>query len=132
MQKGTSKNHGPQSLNRMKFGKLKQNGFLSHEVTPENGEFLHLVPENCNLAVYSNFCFLNNFLLKSQNKVPLVLGGPLRSVVYDSAFNSIFPFLVNFGILSPNHVTSANQGFRIFFSTFICFVAVIGKLDYNQ
>ena len=105
---------------------------LCHEIPHENGEFLHLGIENCNFAVYIIFCFLNNVLLKSQNKVPNILERPLKSVVYDFAFNSIFPFLVNFGILSPNHVTSANQGFRIFFSTFICFVAVIGKLDYNQ
>ena len=31
--------------------------------------FLHLGPENYDFAVYSNFCFLNNFLLKSQNKI---------------------------------------------------------------
>ena len=76
--------------------------------TPENGEFLHLGLENYNLVVYNNFCFFNNFLLKSQNEVLLVLERPLRSVVYDSAFNSIFPFLVNFDILSPNRVISAN------------------------
>ena len=42
------------------------------------------------------------------------LGRTLRSVVYDSAFNTIFPFLVNFDILSPNHVISVTQGFRRF------------------
>ena len=57
--------------------------------TPENGNFLHLGPKNCYFAVYNNFCFLNNVLLKSRNKVPLVLKWPLMSVVYDSAFNSI-------------------------------------------
>ena len=46
--------------------------------TPGNGEFLHLDPENCNFAVYSNICSLNYFLLKSQNKVPLVLEQPLK------------------------------------------------------
>ena len=46
--------------------------------------------------------------------VLFVLGRLLRSVVYDSAFNSIFPFLVNFDILSPNCVISANQAFRHF------------------
>ena len=30
------------------------------------------------------------------------------TVVYDFAFNSILSFLENFGILSPNHVISAN------------------------
>ena len=72
--------------------------------TLENGEFLYLGPENYNFAVYNNFYSLNNFLLKSQNKVPLVLEWPLSSVAYDSTFNSILPFLVNFGILSPNRV----------------------------
>ena len=76
--------------------------------TLENGEFLYLGPENCNFAVYNNFCFFNNFLLKSQNKVLLVLRLLLRSTVYDSAFNLIFPFLVNFGILSCNRIISAN------------------------
>ena len=70
--------------------------------TPKNEEFLHLGPKSCIFAVYSNFCFFNNFLLKSQNKVPLILGRLLRLVVYESALNSILPFLVNFGILSPN------------------------------
>ena len=40
---------------------------------PDFGEFLHLAPENRDFAIFSNFCFLNNFLLKSQNKVQLVL-----------------------------------------------------------
>ena len=81
-------------------------------------------PKTAIFAVYSNFCFLNNFLLKSQNKVLLVLGKSLRSVIYDSAFNSIFPFLVIFGILSPNRVISVNQGFRRFvlFFVFFCFL----------
>ena len=72
------------------------------------GEFLRLAPENYDFAIYNNFCFLNNFLLKSQNMVLLVLGWLLRSVVYDSTFNSIFSFWVNFGVLSPNRVISAN------------------------
>ena len=103
---------------------FEQQSSLCHEVPFENCEFLHLGPENCNFAVYSNFCFLNNFLLKSQNKVLLVLGQPLRSVIYDSAFNSILPFLVIFGILSPNRVISVNQGFRRFvlFFVFFCFL----------
>ena len=54
------------------------------------------------------FFFLNNFEFKSKNNIPSVLGQLLRSVVYDSAFNSILSFLVNFGILSPNHVISVN------------------------
>ena len=87
---------------------------LCHKISLENGEFLHLGPENYNFAIYSNFCFLNNFLLKSQNKVSLVLGWPLRSVVYDFAFNSILLFFVNFGILLPNRVISANQDFKFF------------------
>ena len=37
---------------------------LTHEVPPKNGKFLHLGFENCGFAVYSNFCFLNNFLFK--------------------------------------------------------------------
>ena len=97
----------------MKFGRLKQMAFWAIVIalpqgTSENGEFLHLGPKNYNFAVYSNFCFLNNFLLKSQNKFPLILGRPLKSIVYDSAFNSILSFLVNFDILLPNHVISAN------------------------
>ena len=76
--------------------------------TPWNGEFLHLGPENCDFAVYSNFCFLNNLLLKSQSKVTLPLGWPLRLVVYDSTFNSILHFLVNFGILSTYCIISVN------------------------
>ena len=60
---------------------------------PSNfGEFLRLALENCDFAVYSNFYFLNNFLLRSQNKFLLVLGQPLRSVVYDFAFNLIYHF----------------------------------------
>ena len=70
------------------------------------------------------FVFLNNFQFKCQNKVPSVLGRLLRSVVYDSTFILIFPFSVNFSILSPNRVISANQGFYTFISVFICFVAV--------
>ena len=38
--------------------------------TPENGKFLHLGSKDCNFSVYNNYCFLNNFLFKSQNKVP--------------------------------------------------------------
>ena len=87
---------------------------LCYEVSPENGEFLHLGLENCDFAIYSNFCFLNNFLLKSQNKILLVLGQTLKSVVYDFVFNSILPFLANFGILSPNRVISTNYSFRCF------------------
>ena len=79
-----------------------------HEVPPEYGEFLHFGPKNCDFAVYDHFCFLNNFLLKSQNKVLLVLGRPLKPAIYDFAFNSIFSFLVNFGILSPSHIINAN------------------------
>ena len=92
----------------------EQQSLLCHEVPLENGEFLHLGPENCDFAIYSNIYFLNNFLLKSQNNVSLVLGSLLRSVVYDSAFNSNFPFLVTFGILSPNCVINANYGFKRF------------------
>jgi len=40
--------------------------------------------------------------------VSLVLGQTLSSIVYDSAFNLILPLFVNFGILSPNHIISAN------------------------
>ena len=120
----------------MKFSRLKRNGLLSnsccHEVPPENGEFLHLSPESCNFAVYNNFCFLNNFLSKSQNRVLLILGRPLRSVVYDFAFNSILPFLVNFSILSSNRVIPCELRFQTFFSVFICFVTVKCKLDYYQ
>ena len=31
-----------------------------------------------------------------------------KKLVYDSVFNSVLPFLVNFSILSPNYVISAN------------------------
>ena len=81
---------------------------VSLQGTLENGKFLHLVPKNYDFAVYSNFFFLNNFLLKIQNKVSLVSGCLLRLEVYDSAFNSNLPFLVNFSILLPNRVISAN------------------------
>ena len=37
---------------------------LTHEAPLENRKFLHLGFENCDFAVYSNFCFLNNFLFK--------------------------------------------------------------------
>ena len=87
---------------------------LCLKVPPDFGKFLHIAIENYDFAIYSNFCFLNNFLLKSQNNVSLVLGSLLRSVVYDSAFNSNFPFLVTFGILSPNCVINANYGFKRF------------------
>ena len=93
---------------------FEQQSLLCHEVPPENGEFLHLGYKNCNFALCGNFCFFNNFLLKSQNKVTFFLGQPLKSIVYDSSFNSILPLQVNFGILSPNHIISANQGFRRF------------------
>ena len=92
----------------------EQQSSLCHKVPLENGELLHVGPENYDFAIYSNFCFLNNFLLKIQNKVLLVLGRSLRLVVYNFAFNSIFPFLINFDILSPNRIISANQGFRRF------------------
>jgi len=103
----------------MKFAKLQQMALWAIVIvlpwgTPEICKFLYLAPENCDFVVYYNFCFLNNFLFKSQNKVPLVLGWPLRSVVYDFIFNSILPLLINFGILSPNRVISANWGFRHF------------------
>ena len=57
---------------------------------------------------------LITFLFQSQNKIPLILGQPLRSVVYDYTLNSNLPFLVNFGILSPNHIISVNQDLRCF------------------
>ena len=75
---------------------------------PGFGEFLRLALENRDFAVFSNFCFLNNFLLKSLNKVPLVLERPLRSVVYNFVFNLILPFLVKFGILPPNLIIITN------------------------
>ena len=81
---------------------------------PENNEFFHLDPENCSFAVYNNFCFLNNFLLKSQNKIPLVLRRPLKSVIYDFAFNLILSFLKIFVILSTNRIISVNQDFKHF------------------
>ena len=73
--------------------------------------------------------FLNNFQFKSQNKVSSILKRPLRLVVYDSAFNSIFPFLVNFGILLLDCVISVNQGFRFFFSQYLY---VLQPLEANQ
>ena len=94
----------------------------------ENGEFLHLRPKNCDFSVYSNICLFNNFLLKSHNKVPLVLKRPLRSVVYDSAFNLKFPFLVNFGILLPNRIINVNQGVRRFSQ----YLYVLQPLKVNQ
>ena len=56
----------------------------------ENGEFPYLGPGNYDFAIYSNFCFLNNFLLKNQNEVPLVLGQPIKLVVYNSVFKAAF------------------------------------------
>ena len=79
-----------------------------HKEPLENGEFFCLILENCDFAIYSNFCFINNLLLKIQNNVPLVLRRPLKSVVYDFAFNSILPFLVNFSILPSKLVISVN------------------------
>ena len=81
---------------------------LCLKVPPDFGKFLHIAIENYDFAIYSNFCFLNNFLLKSQNNVSFVLGRSLRLVVYDFAFNSNFPLLVKFGILPPNLVISTN------------------------
>ena len=95
-QKGTSRNHGPQSRNHMKFGRLKRNSLLSNNChfsmryPLENGEFPHLGPKNCDFAIYSNFCFLTNFLLKNQNGVLLVLGWLLKLIVYDFAFKVAF------------------------------------------
>lgn len=65
----------------MKFGRLKgeffdQKWLFCHEVLHDFGEFLHLAHENSDFVVFINFCFFNNFLLKNQNKVPLVLGQP--------------------------------------------------------
>ena len=57
-----------------------------------------------------------------------ILRQPLRLVVYDSAFNSICHFLVIFGILLPNRVVSANQGFRRFSQYFY----VLQSLEANQ
>ena len=80
----------------MKFGRLKRNSLLSNNrrfamrYHLENSEFPYLGPGNYDFAVYSNFCFLNNFLLKKQNEVPLVLGRSLKSVIYDSAFKATF------------------------------------------
>jgi len=72
------------------------------------GEFLHLGFENNDFTLFSNFCFLNNLLLKSLNKVMFVLGRLLRSVIYDFTFNSILLFLVKFGILPLNLVINVN------------------------
>ena len=78
----------------MKFGRLKRNGLLSNNrrfamrYHLENGEFPYLGPGNYDFAIYSNFCFLNNFLLKNQNEVPLVLGQSLKLVIYDFAFKA--------------------------------------------
>ena len=78
-------------------------------------KFLCLGFENSDFAVFSNFYFFNKFLFKSQNKVPLVLKRPLRSIVYDFTFNSfIFSLSIKFGILLHDLVISANQGFESF------------------
>ena len=37
--------------------------------TPNFSKFLHLAPENSDFAIFNNFYFLNNFLLKCQNKI---------------------------------------------------------------
>ena len=92
----------------------EQQLLLCHKVLLEIGKFLYLGSNDYDFAIYSNFCFLNNILLKSQNKVLLVLVRPLRLAVYDFAFNAILPILVNFSILPPNCIISANQGFRHF------------------
>ena len=44
------------------------------------GKFLCLAPENSDIAIFSHYCFFNNFLLKSQNNVSLILELPLKSV----------------------------------------------------
>ena len=69
-----------------------QISWLCHVVCLNFGEFLCLGSENSDFALFSHFCFFNNFLLKSQSKVPFVFGRPLKCVVYDFAFNSIFLF----------------------------------------
>lgn len=80
----------------------------SPQDTPSFGTFHRLAPEYCDFAIFCNFCFINNFLLKSHNKIPLVSRQPLSLVVYDFAFESILPFLVKFSILSLNLVISSN------------------------
>ena len=75
---------------------------------PDFGKFLCLAPKNSDFAIFSHYCFFNNFLLKSQNNVPLILELPLKLVIYNFAFDSILPFLVKFGILPPNLIISAN------------------------
>ena len=118
----------------MKFGRLKQNSILSN-----NRRFAMRYPlkitnssiqglKTAILSVYNHFSFLNNVLLKNQNKIPLIFGRLLRSVVYDSAFNLIFPFLVNFSILPPNRIISTNQGFK-HFSPYLC---VLQSSEANQ
>ena len=100
----------------MKFGRIKRNDLLSNSHLLVTRYLLKIANSSIQVLkiVYGNFCFLYKFLFKSQNKAPLVLKRPLRSVFYDSTFNLIFSFLENFGILSPNRVISANQGFRHF------------------
>ena len=62
--------------------------------------------------------------LKVKIRPPLFCDNP-----YGIAFNSILPFLVNFGILSPNHVISVNQGFRRF-SQYL-YVLQLSKINYT-
>ena len=76
--------------------------------TLDFGKFHHIAIENYDFAIYSNFSFLNNFLLKSQNIVSFVLGRSIRLIVYNFAFNSNFPFLVHFNILPTNLIISTN------------------------
>ena len=122
---------------------FNQESMFYNEVFLNSSKFLCLGFENSDFAIFSNFYIFNKFLFKSQNKVPLILERPLRSIVHDFTFNSIFSFLIKFGILPHDLIISANQGFESFPSRFgvlsfqyiyiyiyICFVASRGKANY--
>ena len=109
----------------MKFNRLKGKSLLCNSrcfatrytMILLNSSVLAL--ENYDFAIFNNFCFLKNFFLKSQNRVSLILGRLLKSVVYDFAFNSILSYLVKFSILPLDLVISVNQSFQ-------CFLIVLG------
>ena len=93
---------------------FNQKSLFYNEVCLNFSKFLCLGFENSDFAVFSNFYFFNKFWFKSQNKVPLILERHLSSIVYNFTFNSIFSFLMKFGILPYDLVICANQGFESF------------------
>ena len=59
-------------------------------------KFLRLGPQISVFAIFSKFRFRYNFLFRSPNKIPFVLGCFLVVVVFDFVSNSFLLFLVKF------------------------------------